>query len=215
MKISIIIPVHKDEENARKLILYLQRFCQNSEIIVILSSKTPVFKMNNVIIVPSRYSHRAKQLNEGAKKASGDILFFCHADSYPPKTLEKDVTTSESGTFKLRFDSKHIITRLVTYRSGVNYSGFIYGDRGLFMTRLLFTTLGGFREDILMEDNDAIKRVKKISHFTILSSTTKTSARRYKSIGYYRLQFTYFTLYTLNLLGFSQKKLKKIYYSLC
>ena len=55
---------------------------------------------------------RAKQMNFGARKATGNILYFLHADTFPPKYFDEFVLTKvkeghEAGSFRLRFDYWH------------------------------------------------------------------------------------------------------------
>ena len=55
---------------------------------------------------------RAKQMNLGVKSATGDILYFLHADSLPPKCFDtliiKEVEKeNQAGCFRMQFESKH------------------------------------------------------------------------------------------------------------
>lgn len=54
---------------------------------------------------------RAIQMNCDAREASGDILYFLHADSIPPSTYTTDIVEAsqknKSGCYRLAFDHFH------------------------------------------------------------------------------------------------------------
>ena len=55
-------------------------------------------------------------MNAGAKIATHDILYFLHADSYPPKNFDQLIESSINGNtiagcFYMGFDSKHPVLR--------------------------------------------------------------------------------------------------------
>ena len=84
MNISIIIPVLNEAEKIEELIISLSKLNGDKEIIISDggSSDGTLEKLNkfNLIIIDSP-AGRAVQMNKGAEKATGDILWFVHADS--------------------------------------------------------------------------------------------------------------------------------------
>ena len=68
-----------------------------------------IAKAFNVSLLTSKKG-RATQMNLGAKKASGEVLYFLHADTLPPKDFAQSILKalqngSEAGCFQMKFDS--------------------------------------------------------------------------------------------------------------
>ena len=83
------------------------------------------------------------------------------------------------------------------------------------MTKNKFVEVGGFCEKhIVLEDQDIIKRLKKIARFTVMNKPVLTSARKYLENGIYKTQSIFFVIYFMYRLGFSQKKLLMTYQKL-
>ena len=134
---------------------------------------------------------RGVQLNRGAAEASGDILLFLHADSLVPdragalirETLARPGTAA--GAFRLKIDTRRpllkAINLLAEFRS--RSFGLPYGDQGLFLTREVFTNVGGFPDWPLMEDLEIVRRLKKMGRVSIAPACMTTSARRWEAGG--------------------------------
>ena len=118
-KISVIIPVLNEAETISDLINHLlhNSLKKNiAEIIVVDGGSTDgsqekVSKFNDIAIFSSEKG-RSNQMNLGAKHANGDILYFLHADSFPPKHFDNFIINevekgNQAGCFKMKFDSDH------------------------------------------------------------------------------------------------------------
>ena len=94
--LSIIIPILNEEENIGKLLGHLIEYSLKeniSEIIVVDggssdNSESIVKQFEQITFLKSEKG-RAKQMNAGAKNAKGNILYFLHADSFPPKHFDQ------------------------------------------------------------------------------------------------------------------------------
>ena len=117
--ISIIIPILNEEANIGKLLDHLIENSSKkniSEIIIVDGGSTDhsesiVKQFQNVIFLKSDKG-RAKQMNVGAKNTIGNILYFLHADSFPPKHFDELIITeikkgNLAGCFKMKFDSNN------------------------------------------------------------------------------------------------------------
>lgn len=225
MKISIIIPVLNEEQGLGPLIEHLR---QNStaknieEIIVVDGGSTDttlkVAQSAGVKIIHSPKG-RARQMNAGAHQAPGPILYFLHADSYPPPRFDQHILKAvhdgnAAGCFRLKFDERHPLLNFSAWCTRFKVQAFRYGDQSLFVEKWLFEKTGGFQENLMvMEDNDIIKRLRKKTGFKVLPYAVQTSARRYRQNGVWRLQFLFTLIYFGYELGVSQQALVNFYKS--
>ena len=224
MKISIIIPAYNEEKFIKKLISYLGSLdtCGFSrEIIVVdgLSADHTVShaKDAGAIVLQSKSRCRSIQLNQGTEVATGDVYYFLHADTFPPRSLFSDLHQAigenfEAGCYRLSFDQSHWFLRLNAWFSRFDFNAFRYGDQSLFVTRAAFQQITGYNKTLkILEDNDIITRLRKRVRFKLLDKVVVTSSRKYLEHGVFRLQFSYYLLYFLYKLGGSQDFLLKIY----
>lgn len=134
---------------------------------------------------------RASQMNAGAARARGEILLFLHADTQPPE--EADTLIAEGlertrrgwGRFDVAIAGAHpllrIVERLMNLRSRL--TGIATGDQAIFVTRSLFTAVGGYPEIPLMEDIALSKRLKRYGPPLCLRQRVLTSGRRWEKHG--------------------------------
>ncbi len=220
MNVSIIIPTYNESAGIGKLISYLK---QNGAVEIIVADgnstdNTPAIAWQaGATAIHSLVKGRGAQMNEGARKATGDVFYFLHADSYPPPGFIQDIQDAVnkgfgSGCYRLSFDYKHWFLKFNCWFTRFNINAVRFGDQSLFVSKEVFTKTGGFREDlIVMEDQEIIARIKKHTRFIVFSKAVTTSARKYLDNGIYKLQGVFFIIYFLYQLGFSQKQLVKTY----
>ncbi len=222
--ISIIIPTYNEGENIADTILKIKkRDTANfiSEIIVSDGQSTDetTFIASNAgaTAVVSPKKGRSAQMNFGASIAKGEILYFLHADSIPPKDFTKNITDAfekkfVSGCFRLDFDYDHWFLKANCWFTRFDVNAVRFGDQSLFVTKDVFKKCGGFDESLLlMEDQEIIHRIKKQGKFIVINKVVITSARKYLENGIYRMQFIFFRIWLLYYLGYSQQHLLKLY----
>ncbi len=223
-KISIIIPTFNEAGTIEKLVAYLHT-CKRQEYVeeIIVtdggSRDATCFLATQAgarsVVSPKK--GRGAQMNYGASLANGAILYFLHADSYPPFNFSEDImkavrTGYNSGCYQLAFDVPHPFLRFNAWFTRFNIDAVRFGDQSLFVTKEVFEKIGGFREDLLiMEDQEIIGRIKKQATFKVLPGKVTTSARKYLDNGVYKLQGIFFLIYFLYQLGVPQEKLVKLY----
>lgn len=160
---------------------------------------------------------RAKQMNLGAKKASGTILYFLHSDSFPPKNFDKHIINEVSknnlaGCFKMKFDNNHWWLRLASWLTHFRWRACRGGDQSQFITKTLFDEIGGFDESyIIYEDNILINELYKRKQFMVIQKWIITSARLYERKGIWTLQYHFWTIYVKKWLGASPEGLYDYY----
>lgn len=241
--ISIIIPILNEADTIGNLLSYLQQNSTEeliSEIIVVdggsndgsldivstfVSGRAQSRPIKNIstsleetqIICISSKKGRAKQMNVGAKQASGNILYFLHADSIPPKDFDQAIIDeikkgNQAGCFKMEFNSHHWWLKITGWLTQFNWRVCRGGDQSLFITKKLFQKIGGFNESYMVyEDNILINALYNRNQFVVINKTLKTSARLYQKHGIWKLQYHFIIIHLKNWFGASAEELY-IYY---
>ncbi len=151
-------------------------------------------------------------MNHGAAFATQEVLYFLHADTTPPKDFSSDIANAirngtDAGCYMLKFDFDHWFLKANCWFTRFNVDAVRFGDQSLFVTKQKFMEVGGFCEKhIVLEDQEIIKRLKKIAKFTIIKKPVLTSARKYMDNGIYKTQGIFFLIYCMYRLGYSQQK---------
>lgn len=227
--ISVIIPVLNEAETIHFLLKYISENSSEkniSEIVVVdggsednTKELVTVYSDNsrfNIRLMPSEKG-RAKQMNTGARSAKGSILYFLHADSYPPKDFDVLILSeikkgNETGCFRMKFDNNHSLLKFSQWFTRFNVKLFRGGDQSLFVTERIFNELEGFNEDYFVyEDCEFINRLYDQYRFTIIPKYILTSARKYDQIGIWKLQFHFMMIHFKNGFGASADKLHQYY----
>ncbi|AJR02540.1 TIGR04283 family arsenosugar biosynthesis glycosyltransferase [Siansivirga zeaxanthinifaciens] len=213
-KISIIIPILNEAEGIETLLNYI--ICNTSmhiqsEIIVVDGGSTDgsqnIVKQYKEVALIGSEKGRAKQMNVGAKHATGNILYFLHADSFPPKNFDKLIiknikTGNVAGCFRMEFNSTHWWLKFCGWFTQFNWRICRGGDQSLFITKKLFNSVGGYNEHyIICEDSVLINELYKRKCFTVINSKLKTSARLYEKIGVWKLQYHFLVIHFKKWLG--------------
>lgn len=132
-------------------------------------------------------------MNVGASKAAGDVLFFLHADSFPPlqalaaiRAVMQDPTII-GGAFEHRFKERVWSLRFISWINRRRYflTRNYYGDQGIFVRADIFRRLGGYRHSF-MEDLDFSQRLKQLGRTKVIPLPLITSGRRFIAWGPWR-----------------------------
>lgn len=223
LRISVIIPVLNEAQNLRELIPFLKNY--GGELLVDLivvdggsrDHSIQVAETLGAQVIKSEKKSRATQMNLGAERARGNVLFFVHADTRPLKSFAEDIQIAllkgyKAGCYRYRFDSESLLLRINSWFTRFNglFSG--GGDQTLFITRDFFNTLGGYDPRFcLMEDFDFVKRIRLKAKFYIIPKSITVSARKYQTNSWLRVQLANLYVFTLFQLGANPEKLKKMY----
>ena len=112
----------------------------------------------------------------------------------------------------LSFDYNHWFLKANCWFTQFDVDAIRFGDQSLFVSSDIFKSSGGFAEThIVLEDQQLIKRLKKMARFTIIKKPVLTSARKYLQNGIYKTQGIFFIIYFMYRLGYSQQKLVATY----
>jgi rSAM/selenodomain-associated transferase 2/rSAM/selenodomain-associated transferase 1 len=192
-KISIVVPALNEAENLRSTVAGIGR---NHHIEIILADggstdgTVRIAESLGVKVVNSS-PPKAKQMNEGAMRAAGDILLFLHADTRLPADFAFHVRKClrrpgvVAGAFELGISADmpalRLIERLANWRS--RRLNLPYGDQAIFVLSALFHRLGGFPEIPIMEDFEFVRQLRKKGDIAIIPVPVATSPRRWKNLG--------------------------------
>ena len=223
MLISVIIPTYKEATNIARVVEDLRRHDLNGAVeVLVIDANSPdgtaeVARRAGATVLQSPRPGRAAQMNFGAAQASGDILYFVHADvgihpGYVAAIQAAVGQGHEAGCYRFRFDSRHPLLRINSY--GTRFPGIMSrgGDQTLFITRTLFQQLGGFDEQfVIMEDFDIIVRIRRVASFVIIPQDVLVSARKYETNGWLRVQLANLTAFSLFFLKVSPGRIARTY----
>jgi glycosyltransferase involved in cell wall biosynthesis len=206
-ELSIIIISKQEEE-------YLPRLLE--------SIKSQSFKNYEIILSDAQSTDKTRKIgktfgckivegglpsvgrNNGAKIAKREILLFLDADSEMPEGfIEKNLIEFKKrglvcGTPFYRPNSKNLIDKISFFFYNLwslimQYSLPYSGGTGIFVNKIDFSKLNGFDEKmIIAEDNDFIKRIKKIGKFRVINSVPiLIDIRRFEKEGRTHLMIKY------------------------
>jgi rSAM/selenodomain-associated transferase 2 len=226
-QISVIIPVLNEQEYMHHIFKHITQQKSKDgllEIVVVDGGSTDqtvaVAKEYGAKVVQGQKG-RAKQMNLGARVASGGILYFLHVDTLPPTHFDTSILTAiqeghKAGCFQMRFDQDSNFLKFFGWCTRINLRVCRGGDQSLFISRSFFEELDGFNESyVIYEDNEFIGRIYRRTPFKILPDRVITSARRYREKGMVRLQFHFAMIHIKHFLGAPPEELHAYYRKHC
>ena len=224
MKFSIIIPVLNDNLSLSHLLPVIHPLVNSSvEVIVVDGGSGPELSIDTEqwpgIVVTHSAPGRAIQMNQGARIAKGDMLWFLHADTsfaMPCYQYLEAIKGSKSdwGRFNIRLSGKALIFRLISFciNCRSRLTGVSSGDQGIFIDKDLFDSINGFANIPLMEDIELCKRLKRLSKPVALKQTLITSSRRWEKNGVIKTILLMWKIRLLYFFGTDPDKLHQLYY---
>jgi len=190
-RISAIVPTLDEAARIGGQIRLLQRIGVDEIVVVDGGSEdgTPEHAEAAGACVVSAPRGRGVQLNRGSAAATGDVLWFVHADARPAldsgaailDTLDDPLTIG--GAFRIRTVNDRapsLIDALLPLADlRASYTLLPYGDQALFVRRDAFESAGGFPEQRMFEDVVIARRLWRIGRLSILPGPVRVSGRRF------------------------------------
>jgi len=220
MKFSVIIPTLNEEYSIGKCIENVQHTLPGAEIIVsdgFSADQTVKIALSYNIIVIQDSKNRGAQLNSGAKKATGEVLLFLHADTILPENAYELVEEyfyhplTKIATFSLSFDVDFPYLKFYSKFSKYDSLFTKFGDNCIVVARKFFDEVGPFPDWPIFEDVLFLRKARKFTPVHTFPAPVITSARRFLRNGLIKTQLRNFSYIMLYLLGFSPRYLYKRY----
>ncbi|WP_203258466.1 glycosyltransferase [Hyunsoonleella ulvae] len=231
LKISAIILAYNEELLINKIITELKKQYYDGKVEIILAdggstdSTVTLALLQSVNVVATKKKGKASQMNKAASVATGDLLFFVHADMQLSENTFSSIAQVcregfDGGGFANIFDSHNakikrlgnILNLRIFDKREQSDKGIFYGDNGIFVKRNVFDKLNGFNEIPIMEDYDFSKRMSE-SFQTIKIREPKivVSARRHIKAGFTKTRLQWVFIRILFKMGVSPHTLVKLY----
>lgn len=217
--ISIVIPARNDAAALARTLTYLHGLpgATTAEVVVAAAGDpdgTARACAGRARLFWPEGSTRAALMNGGARKARGDVLFFVHADSFPPANALEVIRHAlrdhrvVGGAFEHCFAEPGFTLRAITWINRIRYriTQNYYGDQGLFVRAMVFRQLGGYRDLRILEDLDLSQRLKRVGRTVLIAVPMLTSGRRFLARGPWRTLVFVIWILLLHTLGFDAQR---------
>ncbi len=192
--LTIVIPVGPTERVRPHVLEQLTGANRGWQILVATTAQ-PEWSVPEECRLLTSPAGRAQQQNHAARQATGDWLWFLHADcELAPEAPDRITTFIEQAADALGYcwlkflNDGPRLTALNAVGANIRSRWFNlpYGDQGLCISKDWFEILGGFRENLARgEDLDLVVRAR-LAGLPIrpIRTTIATSARRYRDNGW-------------------------------
>ncbi len=195
--ISVVIPVLGDFKALAEILDHLRSSAGRPDEIIVVDGANDTncaeLCADHDCVYLSTSPGRGHQLDAGANHASGNVIWFLHADCRPPTSAVDRIRGRISegaigGYFRFQFTGKvtwykRLLAWLINLRSRI---GVPYGDQGLFIRRSHYSDIGGFPDTPLFEEVPLVKAARRNGRFVQLAVPIGVSPRRWERDGWLR-----------------------------
>lgn len=239
MSLSIIIPALNENKSLPATLACVNQLSPPAhEVIVVDGGSTDctreIARSYGAQVVQTTRAGRARQMNAGARQATGEHLCFLHADTLVPADLVTVIRQTLSqpkivlGGFTSRMQGPQKVRRLVSW---LNYTKtyvlpllhrphrfwrdglrLLFGDQVMFCRRRDFWAVDGFNPRLtIMEEADLCLRINRLGRITQLSRKVFSSDRRVAHWGFAKAFCIWVSICALWTLGVPDQQLKQLY----
>ena len=190
--ISVIIPTLNEALRLPRILKALVDDPVTAEVIVVDGGSTDgtqdIARRSGVRLIET-FPGRGGQLRAGAEIATGEVLWFVHADCQVPpgavQAIERQMIAAPEkpgGNFRLLFEGNDSFSHWLNgFYARIRANGIYYGDSGVFVRRCIYDSLGGIRPLALMEDYDFNRRMERLGPSVLIENPPLiTSSRRFE-----------------------------------
>lgn len=196
--ISVVIPAFNEAEQLPATLASLAGNKEPYEVIVVdaqsLDDTASIAREHGANVIETEVRQRASQMNVGACVARGQILLFLHADTRLSAGALDGIAhalldlATIGGGFARRYDSTSPFLRFTCAlaEGRTRCFGWFLGDQAMFVRRVTFDELGGFRLWDIFEDLDFSRRMTNAGRVVTLRPPVVSAGRRFVSRGAWR-----------------------------
>ena len=228
---SVIIPTLNEERNISGVIEALKQEANLLETIVVdggSKDKTRIIATDLGACVITGERGRGFQIKKGIDQCRGDIIMILHADCRIREGAFKRIKSALNenpqyigGALGMSYTPESFIKRFL---AGLNngrarWTGIAFGDQGQFFRKEALGLMGGFPNQMLMEDVELSLRLKEKGLLCYISKGIRVSERRWAKIGFFKnfsrvvtLCLSYLVLRRLGLGNVDRKDFYNRYY---
>jgi rSAM/selenodomain-associated transferase 2 len=195
LRISAVVAVHNDREALENLLTSLAGMLPEIHEVIVADGENSVgcqqLCTNRGATHIASIPNRGVQLRSGAGHATGNVLWFLHADSNPVRNSVKLIRDhlrdgQKSGFFRFAFTGnrrwyKTLLESAINLRTR---AGIPYGDQGLFVTTDAYWHAGGHAETPLFEEVPLIRNLRRLGKCSAADGEIGVSARRWERDGW-------------------------------
>jgi rSAM/selenodomain-associated transferase 2 len=221
--LGVVIPTLNEEESLPFLLSDLRALPFPAEVIVVdggsVDATAEVARREGCRTVVSPPG-RGTQMNGGARLLETPWILFLHADSRLPVESARalaawisEPSPREAAHFAFALEGRGgwraLVTRVQRVRERL--TGLAYGDQGLLLSRARYEAIGGIPELPIMEDVEAVRRLRATGGIARIGAPLITSTRRYEEEGPLRAWLRNGVLLSLFFLGVAPARLSRWY----
>lgn len=217
-RFSVIVPtLNEADEIAGCLDRAARALGDGAELLVVdggSTDETRSISASRATVVTCRPG-RGPQLASGARRATGQILVFLHADTWlqpgSADAIERALRDgATAGCFRLGFRDARSL-KYGALAAAINARTRLFrtatGDQAIFATRAAYNAAGGFEAVPLFEDVRLVRALRRTGSFRPLRERVLTSARRWERQGFFRTIARHLTLRLRHQLGAEPRRL--------
>ncbi len=221
MEISIIIPTLNESEYIGRLIDHiLSNLTITFEIIVVDGGSSDatisICEERNAKVLSSKPS-RAIQQNVGAEHAQYDYLYFVHADTLPPDSLEEDLVKCieddiVAACYRSTYENASLLLRVNAFFTRFYWLVARGGDQSLLIKKQAFFEHGKFDESyVIMEEYPLIEKLMENKELKILPKGMLISTRKYDDRSWLKVSRANYKAFRLFKKNVDSKIIKQVY----
>lgn len=197
MTLSIVIPTWNEAIELPETLRRVQAIPEVREVWVVDGGSTDdtcdIARRMEVTLVPSMRG-RARQMQVGLERCSGDVIVFVHADTWLPPDAGAAIGNALSqprcvgGGFQKRFRDPPLLARGGRFRAACLFklTGLLFGDQAIFIRRDVLEAVGGMPQVPIAEEFELCRKVSKRGQLVLLPQSVQTSSRLLRQQGVLR-----------------------------